>query len=124
LLRELILRTIHIGKLDRRHRLETAIAALMVSELQVSGARSLGLNQPTGKATCRAATLMTNRDPRAETVASLARAVGAGTRTFERQFFAETGNDARPMATAPLKALGSGPPSYINVVRENTGQAT
>jgi AraC-like DNA-binding protein len=91
LLRELILRTIKIGKLDRRHPLETAIAALMVNELQVSGARSLSLKQPTGEAMCRASTLMTNRDPQAATVASLACAVGAGTRTFERQFFAETG---------------------------------
>jgi AraC-like DNA-binding protein len=91
LLRELILRTIKTGKLDRRQPLETAIAALMVSELQVSGARSLSLKQPTGAAMSRAAMLMTNRDPQAATVASLARAVGAGTRTFERQFFAETG---------------------------------
>lgn len=91
LLRELILRTIKIGKLDRRHRLENAIAALIVSELQVAGARSLGLKQPTGEAMCRAAALMSNRDQRAATVSSLARAVGTGTRTFERQFFAETG---------------------------------
>ena len=91
LLRELILRTIKIGKLDRRHPVETAIAALIVSELQVSGARSLSLKQPMGEAMCRAAALMSNRDQRAATVSSLARAVGAGTRTFERQFFAETG---------------------------------
>jgi AraC-like DNA-binding protein len=91
LLRELIVRTIKIGKLDRRHPLETAIAALIVSELQVSGARSLGLKQPTGEAMCRAATLMTRRTPQAATVSSLASAVGVGTRTFERQFFAETG---------------------------------
>jgi AraC-like DNA-binding protein len=91
LLRELILRTIKTGKLDRRHPLETAIAELIVSELQVSGARSLSLKQPTGEAMCRAAMLMTNRDPQAASVSSLARAVGAGTRTFERQFFAETG---------------------------------
>jgi AraC-like DNA-binding protein len=91
LLRELILRTIKIGKLDRRHPLETAIAALIVSELQVSGARSLTLKQPTSAAMCRAATLMTHRHPQAETVSSLASAIGTGTRTFERQFSAETG---------------------------------
>ncbi len=91
LLRELILRTITIGKLDRRQPLEIAIAELMVSEFQVLGARSLGLKQPTGEAMRRAATLMTDRDPRSATVASLARAAGAGTRTFERRFFAETG---------------------------------
>ncbi len=91
LLRELILRTIKMGKLDRRDPLETAIAMLIVSELQVSGARSLSLKQPSGEAMCRAAALMAKRDPRAATVSSLAGAVGSGTRTFERQFFAETG---------------------------------
>ena len=91
LLRELILRAIKIGQLDRRDPLETAIAALIVSELQISGARSLSLKQPTGAAMCRAATLITNRDPQAAKLPSLARAVGTGTRTFERQFFAETG---------------------------------
>jgi AraC-like DNA-binding protein len=91
LLRELILRTLKIGKLDRRHPLEAAIATLMVSEFQTSGARSLSLKQPTGEAMGRAATLIASRDPRAATLASLARAVGAGTRTFERQFAAETG---------------------------------
>ncbi|HTB89735.1 MAG TPA: helix-turn-helix transcriptional regulator [Steroidobacteraceae bacterium] len=91
LLRELILRAIKIGQLDRRHPLETAIAALIVSELQVSGARSLSLKQPTGAAMYRAATLINNKDPQAATLSSLARAVGIGTRTFERQFFAETG---------------------------------
>ena len=91
LLRELILRTIEIGQLDRRDPLEAAIAALMVSELQVSGARSLSLKQPTGEAMCRAAALMIKRNPQAATVSSLASAVGAGIRTFERKFFAETG---------------------------------
>jgi AraC-like DNA-binding protein len=91
LLRELILRTIVVGQLDRRHLVDSAIASLMVAELQLSSARSLSLRQPTGKATCRAAALMSRQDPRASTVSSLARAVGVGTRTFERQFFAETG---------------------------------
>jgi AraC-like DNA-binding protein len=91
LLRELILRTIETGQLDRRNLIDTAIASLIVSELQLSSARSLSLRQPTGETMCRAAMLMSNEDPRAATVSSLARAVGAGTRTFERQFFTETG---------------------------------
>jgi AraC-like DNA-binding protein len=91
LLRELILRTIKSGKLDRRYPLESAIATLIISELQVSGARSLSLKQPTSEAMCRAAMLMSDRDAQPATLASLARAVGAVTRTFERQFFAETG---------------------------------
>jgi AraC-like DNA-binding protein len=91
LLRELILRAVKVGQLDRRHPLETAIATLIVSELQVSGARSLSLKQPTGATMHRAATLIINRDSQAATLSSLARAVGTGTRTLERQFFAETG---------------------------------
>ena len=127
LLRELILRTIHIGKLDRRHPLETAIAALMVSELQVSGARSLGLRQPTGKTMCHAATLMTSRDPRAATVSSLARAVGAGTRTFERQFFAETGMTPgrwrqHQAMLAGLESLAGG--AAVKSVAEQAGYRT
>jgi AraC-like DNA-binding protein len=91
LLRELVLRTIEIGQLDRRDATETCIATLMVSELRQSGTRALDLRQPTGTAMCRAAQLMAGGEPRAATVASLARAVGLGTRTFERRFFAETG---------------------------------
>ncbi len=127
LLKELILRTIKTGKLDRRHPLEIAIAALMVSELQVSGARSLSLKQPTGEAMCRAATLMTNRDPRAATLASLARAVGAGTRTFERQFFAETGMTPgrwrqHQAMLAGLESLAAGTP--IKSVASQSGYRT
>jgi AraC-like DNA-binding protein len=127
LLRELILRTIKIGKLDRRHPLDTAIAALMVSELQVSGARSLSLKQPTGEAMCRAATLMTKRNRQAATVSSLASAVGAGTRTFERQFFAETGmtpgrwRQQQAMLTA-LELLAGG--TAIKTVAAQSGYRT
>jgi AraC-like DNA-binding protein len=127
LLKELVLRTIKIGKLDRRHPLEVAIGALMVSELQVSSARSLGLKRPTGEAMCRAATLMMDRDPQAVTVSSLARAIGAGTRTFERQFFAETGmtpgrwRQHQAMLTG-LEALATGTP--IKSVAAQSGYRT
>jgi AraC-like DNA-binding protein len=127
LLRELILRTIKIGKLDRRHPLETAIAALIVSELQVSGARSLSLKQPTSEAMCRAARLMTKRSPQTATVSSLASAVGAGTRTFERQFFAETGmtpgrwRQHQAMLTG-LESLASG--TAIKIVAAQSGYRT
>jgi AraC-like DNA-binding protein len=127
LLKELILRTIKIGRLDLRHSLEIAIAALMVSELQVSGARSLGLKQPASEGMCRAATLMTDRDPRAATVSSLARAVGVGTRTFERQFFAETGTTPgrwrqHQAMLAGLESLAAGTP--IRSVAAQSGYRT
>ena len=127
LLRELILRTIKIGKLDRRHPLETAIAALIVSELQVSSARSLSLKQPTSEAMCRAARLMTKRSPQTATVSSLASAVGAGTRTFERQFFAETGmtpgrwRQHQAMLTG-LESLAGG--TAIKIVAAQSGYRT
>jgi AraC-like DNA-binding protein len=127
LLKELILRTIKIGKLDRRHPLETAIAALIVSELQVSSARSLGLKQPSGEATSRAAALMSTQDRRAATISSLARAVGTGARTFERRFFAETGMTPgrwrqHQAMLAGLESLASG--AAIKSVAAQSGYRT
>jgi AraC-like DNA-binding protein len=127
LLRELILRAVTIGQLDRRRPLETAVASLIVSELQVSAARSLSLKQPTGAMMCRAATLIANGDPQAATLASLARAVGTGTRTLERQFFAETGMTPgrwrqHQAMLAGLELLASG--AAVKSVAERAGYKT
>lgn len=91
LLRELVLRTITIGRLDQRNPVETALATLLISELRQSGARSLSLQHPSSGAMCRAVTLMMSGAPAGATVYSLARALGVGARTFERRFFSETG---------------------------------
>jgi AraC-like DNA-binding protein len=127
LLRELVLRAFALGQLDRRCPLDTAIAALIISELQVSGARSLSLKQPAGAAMSRAAALICNRDPQAATLASLARAVGTGTRTFERQFFAETGMTPgrwrqHQAMLRGLELLASG--TAVKAVAEHTGYRT
>jgi AraC-like DNA-binding protein len=127
LLRELILRAIETGQLDRRQVIDTAIASLMVSELQLSSARSLSLRQPASEAMCRAAKLMSNKDPRAATLSSLAHAVGAGTRTFERQFSAETGMTPgrwrqHQAMLRGLELLAAG--TAIKAVAARTGYAT
>ena len=91
LLRELIVRATEIGTLDGRDPTEQAMATLIVAELRASDVSSFALPQPTGKATNLAAGLMASGSPQVASVAALARAVGLGTRTFERRFAAETG---------------------------------
>lgn len=127
LLRELILRAIQIGKLDRREPTEAAIATLIVGELRVLTARSLSLKQPTGEAMRRAVAIMTRDHLPAATLSALARVVGTSTRTFERQFFAETGmtpgrwRQHQVMLTG-LELLAGG--SSIKSVAAQTGYRT
>jgi AraC-like DNA-binding protein len=91
LLRELIIRATEIGMLDGRDPAEQAIATLIVAELRASDVSSFALPQPTSKATNSAAVLMASGSPEAASIATLAKAVGLATRTFERRFVAETG---------------------------------
>jgi AraC-like DNA-binding protein len=91
LLRELILRTVTLGMLDRREPVEAALALLIAAELAGCDAPALDLPQPTGPATRRAAELITAAAPEAADTPSLARAIGLGVRTFERRVRDETG---------------------------------
>lgn len=91
LLRELIVRATEVGMLDRRDPTEKALAMLVVAELRQSDAPPFRLPQPVSEALSRATVLMATRAVEAASVAALAHAVGMGTRTFERRFFAETG---------------------------------
>lgn len=91
LLRELILRTTRERMLDNRDPAETALAILILDEFRQAGAPPFDLPQPASPALVRAARLMAANAPEAATSATLARAVGLGTRTLERQFLAETG---------------------------------
>jgi AraC-like DNA-binding protein len=127
LLREIILRTSEIGTLDRRSTVQTALATLLVSELRQSEARSLSLQLPTSKLMCRAAALMVSDASEGATVRSLARAVGVGTRTLERRFFAETGLSPgrwrqQQAMLAGLEQLALGSP--IKAAAERAGYAT
>jgi AraC-like DNA-binding protein len=91
LLRELILRATREQMLDRRDPAEAALATLILDEFRQAGAPPFDLPQPLSPALVRAAALMATNAPEAATSASLARAVGLGIRTMERQFLAETG---------------------------------
>jgi AraC-like DNA-binding protein len=91
LLRELILRATRENMLDERDPAEAALATLILDEFRQAGAPPFDLPRPVSPALVRAATLIADNVPEAATSAALARAVGLGTRTLERQFLAETG---------------------------------
>jgi len=91
LLRELILRATREAMLDRREPAEAALATLILDEFRQAGAPPFELPQPASPALLRAAALIAADAPEAASTAALARAVGPGTRTLERQFLAETG---------------------------------
>ena len=91
LLRELVLHTAERGMLDRRNETDCALATLLAAGLRPTDVPSLNLPYPVSDAMAQAAELMAGDAPAAATLASLAGAVGMGTRTFERRFLAETG---------------------------------
>ena len=88
LLRELVLRAVAVGMLDRRDPVEAALAVLIVDAFRSSSAPPFKLSQPTSEKLRRASAAMA--EGRAST-AAIARAAGMGRRTFERRFLAETG---------------------------------
>lgn len=91
LLRELILRAVRENMLDRREPVETALATLILDEFHQAGAPPFDLPQPVSPALVSAAALIAADAPEAANSATLARAVGLGTRTLERRFLVETG---------------------------------
>jgi AraC-like DNA-binding protein len=90
LLRELILRTAAQGMLDRRSAVDMAMATLMLDEFRLSGAPPFDLPQPRTAVTRRAAALFSEAGAY-QTTDCVARQLGLGTRTLERQFVTETG---------------------------------
>lgn len=91
LLAALIERATATGMLDRRDPVEAATAELILAELGTAGPPPFTLPEPAGGATAEAARLIAAEAPSAAGTATLARAVGLGTRTLERRFRAETG---------------------------------
>lgn len=89
LLRELVLRTVDTGMLDRRDPVESALAILLLDEIQRSPAPPFGLPEPRSDATRRAVERLF-ADGGIGT-ATLARDAGLSPRTLERRFLAETG---------------------------------
>ena len=91
LLRELILRATRDMMLDRREPTEAALALLILDEFREAGVPAFELPQPVSPALVRATALIAADAPEAKSSATLARAVGLGVRTLERQVLAETG---------------------------------
>jgi AraC-like DNA-binding protein len=91
LLAELLVRATTIGILDSRDPAEAAIATLIVAELGEPRRPPFALPEPTSPATVEAARLIAAEAASAAGTATLARAVGVGTRSLERRFQAETG---------------------------------
>lgn len=86
LLRELILRTVELGRLDERRPADRAMAALILEELTRHPAAPFDLPMPSDPAAREAARLL-----EAGEGGDLAGRVGLSQRTLERRFQAETG---------------------------------
>jgi AraC-like DNA-binding protein len=91
LLRELIVRATQTGMLDERDPVETALARLIIAELDRSETPPFTLPQPVSPALRRATALIAEQHPDARSIAMLAPAIGMSERTLERGFVAETG---------------------------------
>jgi AraC-like DNA-binding protein len=89
LMRELILRVVALGMLDRRDPVETSIAFVLLDEIRNAPAPPFGLPEPRSDATRRAVDLLFSGE--AGGTAAVAEAVGMSPRTLERRFMAETG---------------------------------
>ncbi|MGZ8347961.1 MAG: AraC family transcriptional regulator [Allosphingosinicella sp.] len=90
LLRELILRAVRDGMLDRRETADLALAILIADEFRRSGAPPFELPQPRSEKVRQATALAAGGQGDTGT-AELARVAGLGRRTLERRFRAETG---------------------------------
>ncbi len=91
LLRELILRIGELRAIDRRNRIEAAMALLLAAEFRDAGRPSFCLPMPTGDFTRRVADSSALHSSNNRSTSSLARQLGIGARTLERRFVAETG---------------------------------
>jgi AraC-like DNA-binding protein len=91
LMRELILATDAHGMLDRRDEFDAALATLLAAGLRTTDVPAFSLPYPVSVAMAEAARLIARDAPEAGSLVSLSKAVGMGTRTFERRFLGETG---------------------------------
>jgi len=91
LLRELILRAIEIGMLDRREPTHVAIADLILHELRAQSTPSLDLPQPRTALFRRIAEHVAAAPGERRGQAALAKHFGVSVRTLERAFVGETG---------------------------------
>lgn len=90
LMRELVLRTVSLGMLDRRAAAEAAMSFLIADEIVRAPAPPFGLLEPQTDATRRAVERLFLGEGEAG-LAAVAREAGMSLRTLERRFMAETG---------------------------------
>jgi AraC-like DNA-binding protein len=90
LMRELILRTVALGMLDRREPADAAMSFLIADEIVRAPAPPFGLLEPRSDATRRAVERLFMGEGEAG-LAAVAREAGMSLRTLERRFMAETG---------------------------------
>ena len=89
LLRELILRVVALGMLDRRDPVETSIAYVLLDEIRHAQVPPFGLPEPRTEATRRAVDRLFSGGDTG--MAAVAKEAGMSPRTLERRFLAETG---------------------------------
>ena len=91
LLRELILRSVNIGMLDRREALHLAMTTVILSEIREHPTTSLELPQPTSPRFIKVAAAILGSPAKSHHHRTLARQFGIGVRALERGFASETG---------------------------------
>lgn len=91
LLRELILRSVEIGMLDRRDRVHRALALLIVDAFRENPTPAMDLPMPRSEDLRGVADALARTADAGSGNAALARRFGIGLRTLERRFQSETG---------------------------------
>ena len=91
LLRELVVRAVNIGMLDRRDALQLAITTVILSEIHERATPSLELPQPTNARLIRVAKAILASPAERQSQRALAKRFGIGIRALERGFVKETG---------------------------------
>ena len=91
LLRELVVRAVNIGMLDRRDALHLAMTTVILSEIRERATASLELPQPTDARLIRVAQAILASPAERQPQRALARQFGLGIRALERGFVKETG---------------------------------
>jgi AraC-like DNA-binding protein len=91
LLRELIVRAVTVGMLDRRDALHRALTTVILSEIRVHPTASLELPQPSSARISQVAAAILASPGKRHPHRALARQFGIGIRALERGFVTETG---------------------------------
>ena len=124
LLRELILRAVEIGMLDRREPVHAAMAVLIADAVRAEPTPSLDLPKPRSAVLRRVADHLAAAPANRARHSALARRFGVGVRTLERGFLAETGLSLghwrrQVRMLHALRQLGAGLP--VKVVASGAG---